>query len=647
MKQIKIFSNFIPWIIFSIYEGQSAANTSQAGFVAAIITIILSRKQIKRFFILPLASLIFFIFTWINSSYINLPIIETYNLLINNLALPSIILISIIIGKPFTIEYAREKTDQAYWQLPMFIKINYLLSIMWLIIITTMNLPNILIEKRFLLDSMLINYAYIALCLGIALWLNKSLPNALIGRNFWNIVKKLPPINSPFLKNGFAPVYDELDIKDLEIEGTIPSELNGCYLRNGPNPYFKPYTYTYPVDGDGMIHQITIRNGQASYKNKFVKTKGFIAEKKAKMSLYGGIALPIIPDPRFVIDNANKNTASINIIPWQNKFLALYEASPAYILDRDLNTIGKWEPEPNFLVNAHQRIDSDTSQTYMFSYNTNQANIYLTLYEFDYRQRLVKQLNIKKPLPTMIHDFVITKNYLVFFDAPAIFNILGNKGDKPFFYYDNNIKLRIILVNRRTYEVTNIEDVDGFFVYHFINAYEENNKIILDFICYKKLELISVTYSNNPSQLYRGEIDLDTMRYSHHPLNIDTLVEFPTYNQKYTAKKYRYAYMLAKTNDKDLGLFNQIIKYDLLKNKSQAVEIMPNTELSEATFIPSSNPTTEDDGYLALFVYHPSQERSDFVILSAKHPDKVIARIKLPVRVPHGLHGSWVPDSVT
>ena len=43
--------------------------------------------------------------------------------------------------------------------------------------------------------------------------------------------------NTPFwLKDNFAPVFEETTAENLSIRGTIPSALNGRLLRNGANP---------------------------------------------------------------------------------------------------------------------------------------------------------------------------------------------------------------------------------------------------------------------------------------------------------------------------------------------------------------------------------------------------------------------------
>ena len=76
-----------------------------------------------------------------------------------------------------------------------------------------------------------------------------------------------------FQKDNYAPVADELTEFDLPVEGTIPAELDGWYLRNGPNPR---QATGHWFTGDGMIHGIRIENGRAAwYRNRWVRTDSF------------------------------------------------------------------------------------------------------------------------------------------------------------------------------------------------------------------------------------------------------------------------------------------------------------------------------------------------------------------------------------
>ncbi len=96
------------------------------------------------------------------------------------------------------------------------------------------------------------------------------------------------PSIEPFLSGRFAPVHDELDVEHLDVEGTLPTDLVGTYVRNGPNPMFTPLgSYTYPLDGDGMLHGVWFEDGRARYANRFVRTNGLRAEERAGRALFG------------------------------------------------------------------------------------------------------------------------------------------------------------------------------------------------------------------------------------------------------------------------------------------------------------------------------------------------------------------------
>ncbi|HEX4572900.1 MAG TPA: carotenoid oxygenase family protein, partial [Dongiaceae bacterium] len=105
---------------------------------------------------------------------------------------------------------------------------------------------------------------------------------------------------SPFLQHGYAPVLDELTTGDLPVRGEVPREIAGTYLRNGPNPAFPPISYTYPFDGDGMVHALVFEDGRVRYRNRFVLTAGLRADRRAGRTIYGGLMDPITPDPKYV-----------------------------------------------------------------------------------------------------------------------------------------------------------------------------------------------------------------------------------------------------------------------------------------------------------------------------------------------------------
>src|SRR5262245_43548131 len=70
---------------------------------------------------------------------------------------------------------------------------------------------------------------------------------------------------NPYLVGKYAPIYDEIAVDNLQVIGEIPKDLNGVYVRNGPNPRYQPKGRYHWFDGDGMLHAVHFENGKASY----------------------------------------------------------------------------------------------------------------------------------------------------------------------------------------------------------------------------------------------------------------------------------------------------------------------------------------------------------------------------------------------
>ncbi|KAF2265412.1 carotenoid oxygenase [Lojkania enalia] len=86
----------------------------------------------------------------------------------------------------------------------------------------------------------------------------------------------------------------------------------------------------------------------------------------------------------------------------------------------------------------------------------------------------------------------------------------------------------------------------------------------------------------------------------------------------------------------------------------RAFQMPPKWYAQEARFISRDNPVSEDDGFLLFYAFDESQLdeekqcRDDAVselwILDAKNMEDVVARVRLPQRVPYGLHGNWFSE---
>ena len=66
---------------------------------------------------------------------------------------------------------------------------------------------------------------------------------------------------------------------------------------------------------------------------------------------------------------------------------------------------------------------------------------------------------------------------------------------------------------------------------------------------------------------------------------------------------------------------------------------------SEPVFVKDPSGKAEDDGWVLSYVYQPEADKSEVVIIDSRaFEEGPVARIHLPVRVPYGFHGNWVPD---
>ena len=455
---------------------------------------------------------------------------------------------------------------------------------------------------------------------------------------------------NPYLSGNFAPVQDELDIQHLLIIGEIPKDLLGIYMRNGPNPAFPPTSYTYPYDGDGMIHAIYIADGKADYRNRYVQTKGLLKEKKAGKSLYGGILKLMPMDPQWADPEdepiAVKNGAFIHVIRHGEDYLALSEGAPAYKMTAQLKTVGEWNPYNAIKpieTCAHTRLDPHNGDLWFINYALTPP--YLTIYRFDKQGAAIQKWDIEKSYSSMIHDFILTENYVIVFDCPAVFDLKQIMSGGSVLNWQPELGTRIGVMSRQDGNMQWFE-ADPFFVFHFANAYESDNNILIDYVRHEKLVMLNDESNNDkiPPALYRATINMHARTTSHIALD-DRMVEFPRIREDRDTLKHQFIYTPTRTsNILNKRAMNALVKYDVNNQQAQVHEFGKNAEIGEAVFAPSSTQKSEDDGYLMLFVYDNSIDQSEFVILDAMNfTNEPLARIKLPRRIPNGLHGSWMP----
>ena len=127
------------------------------------------------------------------------------------------------------------------------------------------------------------------------------------------------------LAGNMFPVDTEIDVERCEVIGEIPRGLNGSFVRNGPNPMFEPIGKYHMFDGDGMLHGVDFADGVASYRNRWIHSRGLDAEIELGRAVYPGLSdVMNFPDASLV-GNAGpvKNRANTHIVRHAGKIFAL------------------------------------------------------------------------------------------------------------------------------------------------------------------------------------------------------------------------------------------------------------------------------------------------------------------------------------
>jgi 8'-apo-carotenoid 13,14-cleaving dioxygenase len=439
-----------------------------------------------------------------------------------------------------------------------------------------------------------------------------------------------------YLSRNFAPIRHELTATDLPVTGNLPPELNGRYLRNGPNPITDPDLSEYHwFTGDGMVHGLRLREGRAEwYRNRYVGSDNVTATLGRPIS-----------GPNWNGETIAPNT---NVAGFAGRTWAVVEAGAVPVeMTYELDTVARndfFGTLPGGFT-AHPKVDTTTGELHAVCHAPAQW--------FDHVQYLVVgtdgrvRRSVDIPLGmSMVHDMSLTDTYAVVYDFPVTVDVnLAMSGVTFPFRWNPDHGARVGLLPREggAEDIVWI-DIPLCFAYHPMNAFDRpDGTVVIDICTYDRMfaDDVNGPFGDSLPRLERWELN-PAKRRSTVTVVDDAAQEFPRHAASGANRDYRYGYSIGITTDRPVG---PTIKHDLHTGERVTYDYGPGRGAGEAVFVPRESSTAEDDGWLLAFTHDIDGDGASFIVLDAQDvPRGPVAEVQLPQRIPYGFHGNWVSD---
>jgi beta,beta-carotene 9',10'-dioxygenase len=462
---------------------------------------------------------------------------------------------------------------------------------------------------------------------------------------------------------GFTTLDKEGAVESLPVIGEIPAWLSGTLVRNGPAQFEAgEKKLNHWFDGFAMLHAFSFRNGRVSYANKFLETKAYRYAKENNRLGYSEFAT----DPcrsifkRFAhgffpkaTDNANVNVSKI-----AQQFAAITEIPLPIQFDvKTLKTTGVIDYEDTIqstTTTAHPHYDFARKEgiNYLTHYSLrNKYNIY-RIPENSRKRELIASMPVKEP--SYMHSFGMTENYIVLAEFPFVVNPLKILlSGKPFienFTWKPKHGTNFIVVNRKTGEYLGEYKTKSCFEFHHINAFEENENIIVDMVAYPDASIVQSLYldvlrgetkKNPPSA---GEFRRFTIIPKNHTVSSERMVEAPielprTNYERVNGKEYQFVYAAGSSPKQPEEFLDRLVKVDAVHRTTKVWKEV-NCYPGEPVFVPAPRAKSEDEGIVLSVVLNAQNYNSLLLILDAVSFEER-GRAEVPHHIPFGFHSQY------
>lgn len=447
---------------------------------------------------------------------------------------------------------------------------------------------------------------------------------------------------NPFLAGNYAPVRSEDDF-ELTVRGDQPRELRGALLRVGPNPQFPPRGAYHWFGGDGMVHGFYLGDGRARYRNRYVRTPKWRLEHDAGRALFGGFGGGA-SDPS--TSGCDSGVANTNVLRHGGKVMALEEAHRPFEITAALDSVGYLEAYGG-RVTAHPKIDPATGEMVWFAYGVGPQPFSSGMsYGVTAADGAVAgRQEFQAPYAAMIHDFMVTEHYALIPLLPLTASLERAKAGGPPYAWEPDAGGWIGVV-RRDAGAGSIRwlPVAPCFVFHAMNAWEEDGRLVADVMRYDSAPLFPLPDGRmappSVARLTRWTLDAagQTEAVQEEQLD-DRAGEFPRVDERWATRRNRHGWFAL---DDSVGP-GGVRHLDFQTGRRQVYELPAGDVASEPVF--AARGPDEGEGWITTVVWRAAENRSDLLVFDALDlAAGPVAVVEVPRRVPFGFHGEWLPQ---
>ena len=414
-----------------------------------------------------------------------------------------------------------------------------------------------------------------------------------------------------------------------------------------------------------MVAMFRFENGYVDFRSRYVRTPRFTAEREARRSLFGAYRNPYTDDPS--VAGLSRGLANTNVYWHAGRLLASKEDSAPVQIDPDtLDTVGEftWEGDlSSQTATAHPKIDPRDGSLVFFGYMAKgEATRDIAYYEADATGRIVHEAWFEAPYSSMVHDWAVTENFVVFPIIPLTASLERLRAGGPLYVWDGSEDVYLGVVPRRGASVRWFRGTHRF-ASHLMNAFDDGRHIHIDTPVGEKSafpwfpDITGAPFDPQKAGARLSRWTIDTLAapdpgdgataFAQRKLT-DYSGEFPRTDDRWATKGYQFGVINlvdipGQRPDDGLPGFRWLASIDPATGASKTRFAGRDSTVQEAIFVPPGVESPNGHGYVMQLVDRHATGSTDLLILDAQHIDaEPVATLRIPIRMPGGLHGNWV-----